>query len=218
MAMNKRIKIIERENALQDQEFCNKYKSCFSLELLLKGSEYFVKNIKTKIFLLKCDEHIIPCTLNKAEYHNAVNCSPYTTFVSYTKLELKKIKGLFGLFLGFILNIFGLITKLCKFNQVIQINNCLSINDKQPDWLAEYLPKITKLLTIQYPKHAIYIPRIFDFTDNFLYKNLLSSNYRCLPTLVSYFFESSDNITRRAKKIINLIFAYWKNQSIKAFF
>lgn len=85
-------------------------------------------------------------------------------------------------------------------------------------WLAEYLPKITKLLTIQYPKHAIYIPRIFDFTDNFLYKNLLSSNYRCLPTLVSYFFESSDNITRRAKKIINLIFAYWKNQSIKAFF
>lgn len=90
--MNKRIKIIERENALQDQEFCNKYKSCFALELLLKGSEYFVKNIKTKIFLLKCDEHIIPFTLNKADYHNAVNCSLYTTFVSYTKLELKKNK------------------------------------------------------------------------------------------------------------------------------
>ncbi len=187
--MKKNIEILERDDILNDKEFCNKYKSHFALALLLRGSEFFVKNIKTKIFLIKCDDHIIPCTLNNTEYNNAVNCSPHTSFVSYPKLELKKTKRLPIVFLRIILSLFDMITKLFKFNRVIQVNNFLSINDRQPAWLSEYLPEITKILTSKYPTHAIYIPRVFNFTSNFLYKNLLFNNYKCLPIAVAYFFD-----------------------------
>lgn len=46
----KKIEIIEQREVLNNRIFYEKYKSHFSVELLLRESQYFVKNVKTKFF------------------------------------------------------------------------------------------------------------------------------------------------------------------------
>ncbi len=46
----KKIEIIEQREVLNNRIFYEKYKSHFAVELLLRESQYFVKNVKTKFF------------------------------------------------------------------------------------------------------------------------------------------------------------------------
>ncbi|WP_259425745.1 hypothetical protein, partial [Coxiella burnetii] len=193
----KKIEIIEQREVLNNRIFYEKYKSHFAVELLLRESQYFVKNVKTKFFLLRCEDDLIPCTLNETDYDNAVICSPYTTFVSYAKSEFKNLSGAIPLFFQIIINVFGLIAKLFKFNQVIQLNNPLALSLEHPRCLAENLSEITKTLILKYPNYAIYIPRFINI-DN-LYSQLQLNNYQCMPTMVAYLLDPKNIIKNNSK-------------------
>src|SRR3990167_8374138 len=62
------------------------------IDVLLRYSPTdLVSNVKTKIVPFSVNNQVWPLTLNDAEYHNSLICSPYTTYVTYGVHELKRL-------------------------------------------------------------------------------------------------------------------------------
>src|SRR5699024_6634908 len=71
------------------------YAKDFLLPLIKEGSQAYIRNIDTKLYVLKIDDVLLPVSVNDREYENSYVTSPYTHYIQYAKDELYLIKNKF---------------------------------------------------------------------------------------------------------------------------
>ena len=105
-------------------DFDGQYAYDYCVPMLQNGVQKYIKNVKTKLYLLKLDDTLLPININEAEYENSYVSSLYTHYVSYTITELKELKNAFlECMFKFLLSAIGIFLKIGKINKVVYVNN-----------------------------------------------------------------------------------------------
>jgi len=168
-------------------------------QLLFNPSKKWVSNVDTKMHAIIFENQLWPMTVNRKEYQNALVCSPYTTYVTYPKGELKKFTKLW-IKAVVLLNIvvMSVVCRLTKFNQVIQVNNNLNSLIKHPQQFSVLLPALTEKLIFKYPKHAITFFRVNGAFDKAFLKALTDNGYLVFPDRAAHVFFPNTDVTQRS--------------------
>ena len=85
------------------------------LAMMRDGTDTYIRNVHTQLYLLQIEDQVLPITVNDAEYENAYVCSFYAHYITYTIYELTclgmpKLEKL----LAVLLRIIGLVLKVTK--------------------------------------------------------------------------------------------------------
>lgn len=140
-------------------------RSCL-LPMLERGCETYVANVRTRLYVLAMDDVVLPVTVNEREYGNAYVCSPYTHYVSYAKEELVLLRNrTVRAALAGVLDGIGVLLRVGRFNQVVQVNNWLLSTNLYPSLNSRQLKGIVSFLRERFPQHAI-VFRSLDRTTN----------------------------------------------------
>lgn len=101
--------------------------------LLLHGSQKYVQNVQTQLFVLIWGQLILPITVNRSEPNNSYVCSPFAHYVSYAKEELRELKNpALERVLAPLLTTLGLLLRLGKIDHVVHVNNWLLSTNLYP--------------------------------------------------------------------------------------
>lgn len=167
----------------------------FLTELVKQGVHPFVKNVQTKIMVLKLGSVILPITLNEHEYDNSYVCSPYSYYIGYPRELIEKIniplvkKPLKG-FLWCISKWF----RLMQINKVIIVNNWLVSTNLYPKIEPWQIDKIKLFLTHSFPTHSIIFRSINDVMHGPIVESLKHQRFKLIPN--SQFFYTDPRTTR----------------------
>lgn len=128
----------------------------FFLPFIKKGSRYYIDNIQTEIKLVKVKNHLLPFTVNFAEYDNSYVCSPYSYYVTYAEETLKasSSKWLKTFAQGGLWVLAKLFQKT-HFNKVIILNNWLCSTNLLPCLQKQEIALLTHYFKKNYPQHAL---------------------------------------------------------------
>lgn len=202
--MKPRIKLYEEaanagEFEWPDNEY-GRYAKRYLLPLLLEGSERFVRNVRTRLLVLKVDGIPLPITVNEEEYDNSYVCSPYTHYVSYARQELillgnrALIAGLDALLSGI-----GGLLKLGGFNRVVHVNNWLLSTNLYPELNAAQWDAVLDKLVARFPGHAIVFRSLNSSLHAPMLNLLRSKGCLLVPSRQIYLLRTGDNGFGNAK-------------------
>ncbi|MFD0710313.1 GNAT family N-acetyltransferase [Paenibacillus sp. GCM10027626] len=156
---------------------------------LIKGdTAHAISNAKTKVYVLAAgDEHILPITVNEAEYGNSYVCSPYTHYVSYAREELQLLgsraaRGALSLLLYGV----GAFLRSTQINRTVHVNNWLLSTNLYPQLNRAQATAILQFLQQQFPKHSIVFRSLNETTTRELLDRLRQQNCRMVPSRQIY--------------------------------
>lgn len=132
------------------------YARSFLLRVLRYGSETFVANVRTRLYVLAVDDVVLPVTVNEGEYDNSYVCSPYTHYVSYARQELVLLESRpVRMLLSGLLSGMGLLLRGGQMNRVVQVNSWLFSTNLYPKLDERQMERIVSFLREAFPQHAI---------------------------------------------------------------
>jgi hypothetical protein len=136
-----------------DGEYAKKY----LLPLIKKGISHFIDNIEAEIFVLKCDDIVLPIVVANENYEDAYVCSIFSFYISLALEQLRLVENpFFRKIVKGLLQVMGKLLKKGKINSVVYVNNWMFSVDLYPAGLTqEKLKKITSFLRERFPDHAI---------------------------------------------------------------
>lgn len=124
--------------------------------LLLEGSQHFVQNANTQLFVLLCGEIVLPVTVNRSERGNSYVCSPFAHYVSYAKEELYELKNpVLERVLAPVLEGLGAVLKAGQIDRVLHVGNWLLSTNLYPQLSREHIERITRFLAQKFPDCAV---------------------------------------------------------------
>lgn len=170
-------------------DFDGQYAYDYCVPMIQNGVQKYIKNVKTKLYLLKLDDILLPININDAEYENSYVSSLYTHYVSYTITELKELKNIFlERIFKFLLSAIGIFLKIGKINKVVYVNNWFLSTNLYLNLTEEQLSEITTFLKYKFPQHAIVFRSINSDTNPTIFSNLKNLKYHFIGSRQVYLF------------------------------
>ncbi len=148
----------------------------YLLPLMRNGVERYIRNIKTKLYVLRVDDLVLPLTVNESEYNTSYACSFYDFYISYLVTELKWLnKPWVETILTMALKFTGQIFKVFKINKAVCVNNWLFSTFVYPQLSTEQITSVTEFLKQRFPHHLI----VFRALNTRIYGQLLNNLLEC---------------------------------------
>ncbi|MFN8611597.1 MAG: GNAT family N-acetyltransferase [Vulcanimicrobiota bacterium] len=142
-----------------------------------------VENLITR---LDCFEQW-PLTINQSEYENAYTASFYNTYITYLAKELGPLPTPARLGLRALLRFLGALLRVCRVNQVVQLNNwLLSTNPVPPEFPSRW-PQLLEL----FPNHALIFRSLNEGFHMPLLQQFRARSWQLLPSRIVYLFDGS---------------------------
>jgi len=178
--------------------------------LIREGTESFISNAKTRLYIMTVDDFVIPITVNEKEYENSYLLSSY--FAAANMMEkLEQASALLRFFAKPLVGLFGQILKWMKINKVVIINNWLFGTNLYPDLTKNQIKAITLFLKNRFPDHYLMFRSVNTYKNSIVFDGLNLQNFRMIPCRKIYFYdprrssELSRNAIRKQKKDKHLI-------------
>ncbi len=164
------------------------------LPLIQEGTESFIANARTRLYLLKIDHWVIPLTVNEAEYQNCYLLNSY--FVAANLKEKNEQSQHWKAFFAKpLLGLFGSLLKAVKINRVVIINNWLFTTNPYPDLSHAQIQAITHFLQLQFPDHCLMFRSVNTYKGEAVYEALQASQFRMIPCRNVYLYDPSQTAT-----------------------
>lgn len=182
--------------------------------LVKNGLNHYITNIRSSMGVVLIDDHVLPIVITSNEHYNdSYVCSPYGHFIAL------------GLKMLFLINtpwkrkiIEQTLVKCGKlllknnFNQVVYVNNWLFSTDLCSDNLSsDQIAAITKVLSDNYPKHAIIFRSLNKKTTPQLQQALVANRFDLIASRQIYLTDVSDS-TLQTTRIIKSDERLWQNK------
>ena len=161
------------------------------IEMLLKFPvQDLVRNVQTRWALLLVGEVTLPMTINETEYENSYVCSTYSGCVLYPQSEVKKIDNAFvQTSVLALVRSMGPPLRAARINRAVCVNNWLLSTNLYSKFDLGLVPELTKILTRQFPKHAITFRSLNNVSNGALLERLRLEGYLLAPSRQVYFFD-----------------------------
>jgi hypothetical protein len=159
----------------------------FFMPMLKEGVKSYIRNIQTRVYILKYADLYLPITVNQKEYDNPYVVSNYYPIAhlcekgTYPKKLLYQIGGL------------GL--KAIKINKVVILGNWLLSTNPMPYLAAEAISEITQFLARQFSQHVISV-RSLSSEEAIEYE---SCDYSLFKAREAYFYDGKAGIPKQSK-------------------
>jgi hypothetical protein len=180
------------------------------LPLVLDGTETFIQNAKTHLYILKLDQVVIPFTVNEEEYDNCYLLSSY-----YVAASLKEKSDAAKPWRSWVDKLwipsFSKLLKLIKINKVIIINNWLLTTNPYPELTSSQIHTIVTGLKKLFPQHYMMFRSINNYQSETMYHALVQEQFRMIPCRHVYLYDPKlssslpNSVLRKQKKDINRI-------------
>ncbi|MDJ0616563.1 MAG: hypothetical protein QNJ63_07405 [Calothrix sp. MO_192.B10] len=168
--------------------------------MMKAGSNHFINNVDSQLYLLTIDDLFLPITVNHQELDNSYVCSPYNHYVTYTKEELKTLKTpILEAILAIIIDILGELLILGNINKVAIVYNLLLSTNLYPDISTQQITAITSFLSQKFPDNAIVFRSINTFIDDRLFNSFIDNDYQLIGSRQIYLFNPSERSAMRSK-------------------
>jgi len=155
--------------------------------LLKEGSEAFIANVNSQLYILHIDDLFIPITLNNQEYSNSYVCSIYS-YLLYAEEEMQRHKKTFLKALLFPLtSSVKLWFKLTKINKVVAVNNGFLSTNLYPKISQNQIERITHFLVRKFPQHTLLFRSLNDVTEGKTLKHLTTNGFDLITSRSVYF-------------------------------
>jgi len=180
-----------------------KMETAYALPLIREGSSAYVRNVETEVQLLQAGRHLLPITVNYAEYSNSYVCSPYSTYVRYAQEELYLLQSrLLKKTLGAVIGGIGPLLKMAGIDQNVHVNNWLLSTNLYEPIEGEVLRELTRRLTEEFPGHALIFRSLNRVTNADMMEKLRRLGYILVPSRQVYFFDgrSPDYLRKKNNK------------------
>lgn len=180
------------------------YAKNYLLPMVKHTTTAYIKNVKTKLYILSLDHLILPVTVNDEDYENSYVCSPYTHYVSYAIEELRELKNpLVEAVLKVPISILGWCLKRSKVNKVVCVNNWMLSTNLYPEINKTQLEDMTKLLSERFKGYTIMFRSLNDLTTKTILESLEAQGYLKIASRRSYISDTLIPLKSRAKSIVN---------------
>lgn len=154
------------------------------------GSEALIANLRTQICGLRSGEHVLPVTINDAEYGDAYVCLPHTAYALYAKEELRLVDvGAWRPALAWLASGAGALMRSARINQIVHVDNWMLSTNLHDAGIGQNLGAIRQLLVERFPKHLIAIRCLNDWSDAKLLDQLRRDGWRLLPSRQIYVWD-----------------------------
>ncbi|MEO1590855.1 MAG: GNAT family N-acetyltransferase [Cyanobacteria bacterium J06632_22] len=178
------------------------------LTLMQDGTETYISNVRTQLYLLHLDDLVLPITVNTAEYNNSYVCSFYAHYITYATYELAALRlPVVERLLAVLLWGMGRLLQGVKINKTVIVNNWLLSTNLYPAMSKEQVVAITQHLVGAFPDHAITFRSINACTTGPLQTALQKQGYRMVGSRQVYLYDparpqlTSKQAARTAKNI-----------------
>lgn len=176
--------------------------------LIKEGTECYIKNAKTRLYILTLDNLIIPITVNEEEYENSYLLSSYFVAASLQE-KLQEASHMIRFCSKPMINLFAKTLKWLKINKLVIINNWLLTTNLYPDLDQRQVRSITNFLKIRFPDHYLMFRSVNTYKSSAVFEGLNLQNYRMIPSRNIYLYDPSrtgklsSSIIRKQKKDSN---------------
>ena len=168
--------------------------------MMKAGSNHFINNVDSQLYLLAIDDLFLPITINNKELDNSYVCSPYNHYVTYTKEELKTLKTpILEAILAIIIDILGQLLILANINKVAIVYNLLLSTNLYPDISTQQITAITSFFSQKFPDNAIIFRSINTFIDDRLFNSFIDNGYQLIGSRQIYLFNPNERSAMRSK-------------------
>ncbi|MEZ5314717.1 MAG: hypothetical protein R3E91_00655 [Chlamydiales bacterium] len=182
----------------------------YLLPFILEGTDSFISNAKTTLYLLHLDDCIIPISVNETEYDNSYILSSYFLVTNlkekiHNTYGWEKIRNKISIFL------LDPLLKWIKINKVVIINNWLLTTNPYPDLTKKQIEILTNFLKKQFPDHYLMFRSLNIYKNTNVFEALQRANYRMIPTRNIYLYDPqqteklNSNIIRKQRRDISKI-------------
>ena len=179
---------------------CNPFLQTWFAPLLEHGATFCASNLDTSISFLRAGDIELPLTCNEAEWGNSWICSPYTHYVSYAREEIERAAGpATQSIVGAALSGIGAWLKRVEFNRVVMVNNWLLSTNPWPKWDGENLPEVFRVLTTQWPDHALVFRSLNEKESAPLLDRLRRAGARIVPSRQVWWYEPDSTAVSRSR-------------------
>lgn len=202
--MHSKIKLYDRSNIDElsfPQTPDGQYAKDFLIPLMKEGTKKYIRNIDTKLYVLKMDDVVLPVSVNDKEYDNSYVCSPYTHYIQYAKEELYLIKNkFFRLLLTFLLNCLSPIFKASQVNKTVHVNNWFVSTNLYPKLSNEQINEMTLFLKEKFPKHVLVFRSINKKHHSKIYEKLIQMGYKLIASRQVYIIHPKEKRLKRKQR------------------
>lgn len=168
------------------------YEHDYILPLLSKGSQEYVSNVQTHLQVLNIAKHLLPLTVNDAEYDNSYVCSFFTRYITYAKEELLILNNrLLRSVLFSLIDCLGVLLKAGNINQAACVNNWLLSTNLYPHLDGISIKNLTQFLITSFPKHTLVFPSLNHHTNASLMELLQNNGYLLVPSREVFIFDKA---------------------------
>lgn len=150
----------------------------YLVPLVKQGVEYFIKNVATEMRILSIGPHLIPITINDAQYENSFVCSPYSHYISYSSVIIRRFENkALKKSLGYIMNKLGNFMQKGELNKNVIINNWLFTTNAHPRINKEEMAAIVEFLKNLFPCHALIFRSVTPETSCECFESLRTNGF-----------------------------------------
>ena len=164
-------------------------------KMMDSDSQTLIENVKTQYRVLKVNDDIyFPVTINDSERGNSYVCSPYASYIEYSKKEIgwmifsKVLRSA----LIFVINAFSSWFRYGKLDKNVHVNNFLLSTNPYPKWDGKEMPAVTAFLQDEYPDHALIFRSINDYEHPLLLDQFKKINYDLIVSRQIYLYDISE--------------------------
>lgn len=153
------------------------------------GTDHFISNVDSQLFILHINDCFIPVSVNEKEYSNSYVCSLYS-YLSYAEEEMDRHhKFILKTLLSPLLTIVKYAFKLCKINKVAIVNNFFFSTNLFDSLTDDELKKIHLFLLKTFPNHAILFRSLNNYFEKKIINYLDKLNYNFITSRSIYIFD-----------------------------
>jgi hypothetical protein len=172
-------------------------------------SRDLIANVHTRMGLLEVENWRFPVSINDANIAgNSYVVSPQSAYGVYALEELQRLdRPWLAWPLSLLIRTLSILLNSASLDRLLQVNNwLLSTNLYPDDWQGERLTELTRMLTSQYPNHAICFRSLNTRLNGPLLAAMQAAGYILLPSRQLYVFDgragsNSVYLRKRATKI-----------------
>ena len=158
------------------------------------GFAALIRNVTTRMACLDTGAHHLPVSINDGgePTGNSYVVSPLTAYGAYVDFELLSMGRPWLTWpLRGLLSVITRQLERADIDRVVLVNNwLLSTSLYPPDWQGEDLPEITRLLSGDFPDHAIGFRSLNRFSNATLIDRLTELGYISIPSRQVYLFDA----------------------------
>lgn len=184
--------------------YAARYTAKFITPLIKYGTQKYIKNVDTKMALLKIDDMLLPVAISDYNSQNSYVCSLFTHYISYAKVELKELRNKpLESVLKCLLSLLGLLFKACDIDRCVYVNNWLLSTNLYHHIKQNDLVRITHFLKDRFKDYAI-VFRSLNTKHNFHILSALDElGFRRIVSRKVYIFDQVSNISSKYRYMVN---------------